>query len=197
MTKQYFTRSDRRSTRLREYDYSQCGIYFVTICAYQRECLFGNIVEGIMELNDRGRIVAKSWEWLFTQYEYLEMDSWVIMPNHFHGILTIRDNTPVRAVRDIWAIHESPLRDECHMRRPPPRKHKPLGRLIGAFKTVSTKEINLLRHTPGMPVWQRNYHDHVIRAERSLDLIREYIIHNPARWELDRNHPRNINKLAL
>jgi len=82
----------RRSIRLKEYDYSQAGAYFVTIVAWQREILFGEIVDGEMGLNDFGNIVSEKWQWMETQYEYVELGAWIVMPNHFHGILIIHDD---------------------------------------------------------------------------------------------------------
>ena len=110
-------RPRRNSLRLKGYDYTQPGAYFVTICTKNRECLFGEIVGGILKLNEYGDIVAKSWQWLEQQYSYVELDVWVVMPNHLHGIIIITDTS-----NDI--------------------KPKPLGRLVGAFKTVSAKKIN-------------------------------------------------------
>ncbi len=81
----------RRSIRLKGYDYSQAGYYFVTICCYQRQCLFGDIVDGVMRLNQYGEIVAETYQWLSQRYPYLILDEWVIMPNHFHGIMVISD----------------------------------------------------------------------------------------------------------
>ena len=135
----------RRSIRLQGYDYSQAGAYFVTIVAWQRECLFGKIVDEKMGLNDFGEIVCEKWEWLETQYEYIELGAWI---NHFHGILIIHDD---------GTGGSRPARKGDSRIAPTPPKRKPLGGLIGAFKTVSTKQINLLRDTEGQVVWQRNY----------------------------------------
>ncbi len=166
----------RRSIRLKGYDYSQAGAYFVTIVTWQREMLFGDIVNGEMVLNDFGKIVFEKWQWLETQYEYVELGTWVIMPNHFHGILVIHDDG----------------RGDSRIAPTPPIKHKPLGGLIGAFKTVSTKQINLLRDTEGQIVWQRNYYEHVIRNEPEMDRISRYIESNPLRWADDKENPTNI-----
>ncbi len=162
----------RRSIRLKGYDYSQSGGYFVTICTRNRECLFGEIVDGNIRLNDLGRGVAKCWQWLAEQYPYIQLDEWLVMPNHFHGILLI-------------------MNERRGGSRTAPTKQKPLGRLIGAFKTVSTKQINEYRDTPHAPVWQRNYYEHVIRNEIDLEEIREYIKNNPIKWLEDKNHPAN------
>ncbi|HPO65480.1 MAG TPA: transposase [Bacteroidales bacterium] len=156
----------RRSIRLKGYDYSQSGAYFVTLCTQNRACLFGDIVGGEMRLNDTGKIVADSWRWLASQYDYVELDEWVVMPNHIHGIIIVHD-----------------CRGDSRIT--PTEKRKPIGRLIGAFKTVSTKHINIMRGTPGIPVWQRNYYEHIIRNDTSLNRIRAYIVNNPIQWELD------------
>jgi len=165
----------RRSIRLKEYDYSQAGAYFVTIVAWQREVLFGEIVNGEMVLNDFGKIVSKKWQWMETQYEYVELDAWILMPNHLHGILIIHDD---------GRGGSRPA--------PTPIKHKPLGGLIGAFKTVSTKQINILRDTEGQVVWQRNYYERIIRNEPEMDRITRYIESNPLRWADDDENPNRI-----
>jgi REP element-mobilizing transposase RayT len=153
----------RRSLRLSGYDYSQAGGYFVTICTRDRVCLFGQVCDDCVDLNPLGRVVEESWHWLGRQYEQVALDASVVMPNHFHGVMLLRQDE-----------HDS---------------RKPLGRLVGAFKTVSTKRMNELRRTPGATVWQRNYYEHVIRHETDLDRIRRYIVENPARWALDRENP--------
>jgi len=115
-------------------------------------------------------VVEDSWLWLGDQYDYVVLDEYVLMPNHLHGIIFIED--PVGAVRE-----------------PPLPIRKPLGRLIGAFKTVSTKRINDLRGTPGTRVWQRNYYERVIRSRSELDRIRQYIEENPLAWAEDPENP--------
>lgn len=172
---------NRKSIRLVGYDYSSAGAYFVTICAAEKKCLFGQINEGKMILNEYGRAAAESWEWLMRQYEYLKLDKWTIMPNHLHGIITI----------DVFDR-------EGGSRTAPTKKVKPLGRLIGAFKTISTKRINELRQTPADIVWQRNYYEHIIRDENELNRICEYIINNHLKWELDiENIRRGGSRTAL
>jgi len=158
----------RRSIRLKDYDYSQAGGYFVTICTKNRQYLFGEIIYGQMVLNEAGRMVSEAWEWLEKQYNYVELDEWVIMPNHMHGIIIINDGRG------------------CS-RTAPTVKPKTLGGLIGAFKTASTKRINEKNGTPGARLWQRNYFDRVIRNEKELDQIREYVFSNPGKWEIDRD----------
>ncbi len=165
----------RRSIRLKGYDYSQAGAYFITIVTQGRVCMFGDVVDGAMCLNDTGRIVAEVWQWLATQYDYVMLDAWVVMPNHLHGIMVITD----------------PDGDADQGRggsRTAPTRRKSVGRLVGAFKTVSTKRINERHGTPGAVVWQRNYYEHIIRGAASLARIRRYIATNPSRWSMDREN---------
>jgi putative transposase len=171
----------RRSIRLKEYDYGQAGAYFVTICAGHRECLFGEVVEGKMHLSKAGIVVQSVWEKLPQRYPNTGIDVNMIMPNHFHGIITI----------DVGAIHESPLRMPTLT---PSRRKMLLSKMVGYFKMNSAKRINEIRNTPGAPVWQRNYYEHVIRNEIDLEETREYIQNNPLKWLEDENHPANIKK---
>ncbi|MFH1665640.1 MAG: transposase [Candidatus Omnitrophota bacterium] len=173
---------NRKSVRLRNYDYTQEGAYYVTVCVNEDVCrgasrsaldIFGRIENGEMILNGMGQIINDSWQWLEKQYKYIKLDEFIVMPNHIHGIVCI--NNPRMGV----------IQKEGGSRTAPTVKLKPLGRLIGAFKTVSTKQINIIRDTPGMRLWQRNYYEHVIRDESDLNRIREYITNNPLRWEED------------
>lgn len=164
----------RRSIRLRGYDYTAQGAYFVTICVQGRMCELGDMVDNEMQLNDKGRAVAETWLWLGEQYSYVTLDSWVIMPNHMHGIIAID-------VGDVKIADASAA-----------QKQKPLGRLVGAFKTVSTKRINQLRDNAGDTFWQRDFWDHVIRSETELTYIRDYIESNPAKWMDDQLYPEAL-----
>ena len=163
---------DRRSIRLTGYDYSQAGAYFVTVVVRDRSCSFGSVVDGAVQLNDTGRLVRDSWEWLAVRYPYVTLDEYVVMPNHLHGIIAMTD----------------PCRGGSRTAQTPVRR-QPLGRMIGAFKTVSTKRLNLARRTPGRPIWQRNYYERVIRDDEELAGVREYIVNNPTQWELDKYNP--------
>ncbi len=168
----------RRSIRLQGYDYSRSGGYYITIVTQGREMLFGTIVNGRMILNEYGGIVAEVWQWLQEQYPYVELGVWVVMPNHAHGIII---------------IHE----DGRGGSRSAPTgmvKRKPLGSLIGAFKTVSTKKINILRNTEGGVIWQRNYYEHIIRNDDDYNRIHLYILDNPAAWDEDDENPEKIGK---
>ena len=155
----------RRSIRLRGYDYSQPGKYHVTICTAGKEHLLGEVVEGEMHPNELGERVALCWKWLAQHYSYIDLDEWIVMPNHVHGIIIITNR-------------------EGGSRTAPTRR-KTLGSLIGAFKTVSTEDVNELRGTPGRTLWQRDFYDHIIRNEDELNKIREYIQTNPVQWRSD------------
>jgi REP element-mobilizing transposase RayT len=169
----------RRSIRLPGYDYASVGAYFVTICVHGGECLLGGVLDGEMQLSEWGQVASESWQWLETQYPYVSLDAWTIMPNHLHGII----------VMDGDLTAEGTGRGGSRTAPTAETKRKPLGRLIGAFKTVSTKRIDKLRDMPGVPFWQRNYWEHIIRNEDSLNRIRRYIEGNPARWAEDQLHP--------
>jgi putative transposase len=159
----------RRTIRLPTWDYSGDGVYFVTICTTQQLPLFGDIVNSVMRLNGFGTIVTDSWRWLASQYPYVTLDEWCLMPSHLHGILILTGRGGSRTAPTVTET--------------PPRK--PLGRLIGAFKTVSTKHINQLRRTPGAVVWQRNFWERVIRDCTEMDEIRSYIRNNVTNWAVD------------
>ncbi len=182
----------RRSIRLQGYDYSQAGAYFVTICTYQRECLFGDVVGGQMALNAHGRIACEEWGRSAQMRREIQLDEFVVMPNHVHGIVIIRDEPhPIVEAYDVGATGRSPLRTA----RPGPPKRS-LGSFIAGFKSAATQRINHLRGTPGLPVWQRNYYEHIIRNEEELNRIREYIHNNPLRWHLDRENPNRVGEDA-
>ncbi len=175
-------RHHRRSIRLPGYDYTQPGAYFVTICTHYREMLFGDVINGVVRLTPLGEIVRDEWfkSAKIRQNVLLHEDEFVIMPNHIHGIIWIVDGGEDGG--DVGADSRPPLLQ-------PRRTPKSLGSIIAGFKSAATKRINVLRETPGRPVWQRNYYEHIIRTERALDAIRSYIQDNPVRWMLDRYHP--------
>jgi len=203
-------RHRRRSIRLKGYDYTRDGTYYVTICTQDRARVFGAVVDGKMRLNAYGRKIADCWLWLAEQYPYVGLDEWVVMPNHFHGIILITDGADADDRTDAGDGGGADADDRRGGSRtaptgprnasagpcgiptgsvgPPtvPTNRKPLGRLVGAFKTVFAKHVNEIRSTPGAKLWQRNYYEHVIRDDLSLRRIREYIANNPSRWILDR-----------
>jgi len=186
----------RRSIRLDGYDYSQDGWYSVTMCALGHKCLFGKFADGQIQLYEYGRIIDKCWKWLAEQYDYVHLDRYVVMPNHLHGIIIIRRGGSRIApyVDKNRFLGGSRIYGSCEggSRTAPTentRKFKPLSRLVGAFKTVSTKQINIIRNTPGRKLWQRNYFEHIIRSEEELNHIRQYIVDNPANWQTDKENP--------
>jgi REP element-mobilizing transposase RayT len=146
---------------------------FTTVCTDGREHLFGEIHDVKMIENQNGQIVRACWNDLPNHYPNVELDEFVVMPNHMHGIIFILENR-------VGAIHESPL--------PRGRRKMLLSKIVGRFKMNAAKQINEFRHTPGLSVWQRGFYDHIIRDEQSLNRIREYIITNPDRWEYDREN---------
>jgi len=174
----------RHSIRLREWDYAQPGAYFVTIVAYGRELLFGQVVDGEIRLSEFGEIVSNEWLASAGIRREIQSDAFVVMPNHIHGIVWIFADDDI-----VGATGRSPL---------PPRGPIPksLGSFIAGYKSAVTKRINEIRGTPGNPVWQRNYYERVIRNERELDAIRRYIRDNPAHWAEDPENPslRRISK---
>jgi len=185
------SRHHRRSIRLKGYDYTRPGAYFITICTHERAHLFGAVVEGKMQLNDAGRIAEQCWRDIPVHFPHVQLDAFVIMPNHVHGVLWIVAHDGAR----VGATHASPLRNAPI----PPRGPVPqsIGAIIGQFKSAVTRQINALRNAPGAPVWQRNYYEHIIRNEQALNAIRRYIVENPLRWHLDRYNPERIGKDPL
>ena len=174
----------RRSIRLQNYDYSQPGGYYLTLVAFQREHLFGDIIKAEMVLNEAGKIVLEIWEKLPERYPNVITDERVVMPNHFHGVLFITDDIPI----PVGAIHDLPRQkrgietpEEYRLRR----RRMLLPKVVGYFKMNTAKAINLLLNSSGVPVWQRNYYEHIIRNDDELNRIRKYIYYNPQQWEKD------------
>ena len=187
----------RHSIRLKDYDYSQAGAYFVTLCAWQRECLFSEIVNGEMMLNDMGRIVESVWCRLSEQFRNATVDEYMIMPNHFHGIIFLTDSVGATPTARPVGIGSNP--EICDRQKggravgvaPTGPMSGSIGAIMAQFKSRVTKRINQFRNNPGCPVWQRNYYERVIRDENELSRAREYIVNNPMKWELDTENPIN------
>lgn len=171
-------RHHRRSIRLKGYDYSSPGAYFVTICTHRQEPLFGEVGDGEMVLSKFGQIAHDEWLASPNIRREIELDAFVVMPNHIHGIVWIV----------VGATGRSPLHGQSPLRPRGPAP-KSLGAFVAGYKSAVTKRINQRRDTPGHPVWQRNYWEHIVRTERALDAIRRYIADNPVRWSLDRYNP--------
>jgi REP element-mobilizing transposase RayT len=184
---------NRHSIRLKGYDYSQAGSYFVTICTQHRECMFGEIVDGEMILNDMGKIVKNEWVLTERLRENVHCGKNIVMPNHFHGIIVITGGGTARRARTDGMRH-TPT-DGTHHAPTVERFGKPVSNsiptIIRAFKSAVTREINRFRQTPGEKLWQRNYYEHVIRDEKDHHRLYRYIESNPLKWELDSLHPVN------
>ena len=181
----------RHSIRLPGYDYAHPGVYFATICASGGESLFGAIVEGEVRLNEAGRIVQEEWARSASIRREIVLDEFVIMPNHVHGIVLIKHD-PVgatgRRCRVVFPAR-SPLLPFCEVGRPGPGPRS-LASFVAGFKSAATKRINVLRRTPGLAVWQRNYYEHIIRDEDDLHRIRQYVADNPLAWSMDEENHR-------
>ena len=170
-------RHHRRSIRQRGYDYSQAGTYFITICTQGPACLFGKIVDGKMLFNATGRLVDECWNDIPAHFPHVELDEFAVMPNHVHGILSI--------IETVGAKNVSPLPSQQR-----PGTSKTIGSIICGFKIGPTKWIRA--NTDIRDVWQRNYYEHIIRDDASLNRIRQYIMQNPPRWAEDFENPENV-----
>jgi REP element-mobilizing transposase RayT len=194
----------RRSIRLKEYDYSQAGAYFVTMCTQNRECLFGEISDGKMELNNAGIMAEQCWNEIPKHYPHVGLDACVIMPNHIHGIIMIENGV---VPTNVGANNYSPLHT-AHSPLPQPSKQpgtpgqpespepsvrpngtsKTIGAVVRGYKIGVTKWFR--ENTQIKIVWQRNYYERIIRDDDELNRIRQYIVDNPINWQNDENYFR-------
>ena len=152
----------------------------MTICAWQRECVFGEINDGRITLNEFGGIAEACLKAIPKHFQYVDIDETVIMPNHVHLILTIYDDGRGTACR-------APTKEQ--FAKPVPNS---IPTIIRSFKSAVTRQIHISRNTQGRPVWQSNYYEHVIRNEKELFVIRRYIRDNLLNWDKDENNPVNI-----
>jgi len=166
----------RRSIRLPGYDYSQADAYYVTIVTYHRDCLFGEIVNEAMILNDFGKIVDECWRAIPDHFPFVELGAYVIMPNHVHGIIVITDGR--------GTIYRAPTQEQFQ---------KPVAgsipTIIRTYKASVTRRIGRELNATG--IWQRNYYEHIIRDEKDLQNKTDYINANPSLWDEDENNPKN------
>jgi putative transposase len=167
----------RRSIRLEDYDYTENGAYFVTLCTRNKERLFGEVINGEMILSETGCIVEKEWLNVAIARSTVRLDQYVVMPNHFHGIIWIERN------------NEGTASCAPTMPRFGQVVSGSLSAIIRGFKSAVANRFNKINNLTGTTIWQRNFYEHVIRDEPSLNRIREYIINNPLSWELDRENP--------
>lgn len=162
----------RRSIRLRGHDYAKVGAYFVTICTQGRSCPLGRIVDGALVLNEPGRLVQTLWEALPTYHPTVETDTFVVMPNHVHGI--------------VWLEPDRTEADRVGARFIAPPS---LGGIVRAFKARCARAIGRAWGRTRLAIWQRNYHERIVRDEAELDRIRRYIVENPFNWGTDPENP--------
>jgi putative transposase len=213
----------RRSVRLKAYDYAQAGAYFITVCTHRRNCLLTTIADEETVLSRYGEIVQKCWDEIPSHFAHAELDTFVIMPNHLHGIVILTDTSTSHTGGTVGAQHMDGLRSDIvgapHVDDPrlntvvnnvgaqhavpsttqafhslPPGS---LPTIVRSFKSASTKRINDWRGTRASSVWQRNYHEHVIRNDSELDRIREYVATNPLAWALDRENPHRTGSSSF
>ncbi len=190
----------RHSIRLAEYDYSSAGFYFVTICVQERECLLGEIVDSEVILNDAGRMVAKTWQELPAKYPDIAIDEYVIMSNHFHGIIILQqpDPSPVGAgPRACPGFNKSQTIGHPQGGAPTEMGQLSLPDVVHRFKSLTTARyrhgVNHHNWPPfSRKLWQRNYYERIIRNENELQQTRQYIHDNPTQWESDDKNPTNL-----
>jgi REP element-mobilizing transposase RayT len=185
---------NRQSIRLKNYDYSQPGYYFITICTQDRIHRFGKIIDEKMRLNDAGEIVADEWKKTPIMRKHIQLDEWIIMPNHFHAIITVgaRCTRPMNNTRPLTengrtenGRTENGRMVNGRMQSAPTDSQVVLGDIVRGFKSSVTKRVRQLPNMNDTRLWQRNYWEHIIRNENELNHIRNYIRHNPQKWEMD------------
>jgi len=160
----------RKATRLCHYDYSLAGCYFITICTHERHYLFGDVIDGEMRLNECGQIAHKELETLSGRYDNVDVDIFVVMPNHAHLILRI---------------------EMAEWINPFPTKAVDVPNIIGKYKAGVTRSAGSAFMRSESKIWQLSYHDHIIRNDKSYEKIAKYIEHNPRLWDEDRHNPGN------
>ncbi len=170
----------RRSIRLKDYDYSQAGAYFVTICTKERECFFGNVIDDRVILSEIGKVARKGWLDIPLNFQNLELDEFMVMPNHIHGIIIFNDG---RGLINQAPTNQTPTDTWILMKNP----EQTLGKIIRFYKARTSNSIHDKWH-PDFK-WQRNYYEHIIRNEKELNSIREYIRYNPLKWDEDEENP--------
>ncbi|CAG1013510.1 hypothetical protein ANRL4_04955 [Anaerolineae bacterium] len=184
----------RHSVRLKRYDYSQVGGYFVTIVTWQREFLFGAIENKEMKLSRYGQIVQKWWGEIPIHFPNVETGAFAIMPNHIHGIIFILGCGDIEIVRGRGAVlaPDDNVSHDTQGGETPPLRVPTLGQIIAYFKYQSTKEMNMVENTGTVTkFWQRNYYEHVIRDEKDLQNKTGYVEANPLLWDEDDENPVN------
>ena len=176
-----------KTTRLKNYDYSTDGYYFVTICVKNNSCLFGNVNNGKIALSETGKIAEIFWQEIPDHFPFIRLDEFIIMPNHIHGIIIINR----RDVACNVSTEKTANTKKMSIISP---KRGSLSSVIRSYKSNCTKTINKIQNKFNFQ-WQPRFYDHIIRDEKSLHNIREYIIHNPLNWDTDEENP-SIRKIC-
>ena len=180
----------RRSIRLKGFDYTQEGAYFVTICTQNQACLFGDIVNGQMRLTDVGEVADICWRAIPQHFPRVVLDAFVVMPNHVHGIIWIGPENRANVGAKIFSpLPPRPSQRSASEFRSP---SKTVGSIVRGFKIGVTKWVRANKNF--YTVWQRNYYEHIIRNETALNRLRQYIADNPARWADDQENPIHYSK---
>ena len=185
---------DKKQYRYKGYDYSKDGLYFVTICTKDRELYFGDIINEKMRLSRIGRAVERFWLEIPKHFPFVELDEFVIMPNHIHGIIEIARDAEIQNVgtqnvgtQNVGTQNFVFLQEEYQNKLGPQSKN--LSSIIRGFK-IGVKKFCTNNNV--IFAWQSRFYDRIIRNEKELNNIRQYIIDNPLKWELDRNNPVNL-----
>jgi putative transposase len=169
---------ERKQNRLKDWNYSSDGWYFITICTQNREEHFGEIIDGEMVLSECGKIAKQCWEEIRDHFYGCELDEFIVMPNHIHGIVVIEQKDCVASVGNRYI---------CSL----PKNTMKLSKIIGTYKAAVTRKINKSQEE-FLFQWQKSFYDHIIRDEKALRKIREYIYYNVDKWEQDEENPQNI-----
>jgi len=177
----------RKSIRLKGYDYAQAGLYFITICVQNKACLFGNIVNNEMILNEYGQIAHAEWIKTAKIRPYVELGEFIVMPNHLHGIICLSGrgvlHTPKINAPETNAT-KTCVQNEGVCNTPLRSSSQTIGAILRGYKSAVTKQLGLFNFN--QKFWQRNYYEHIIRNEQSHQRIADYIINNPAKWTEDK-----------
>ncbi len=182
----------RKSVRLQGFDYASSGAYFVTICTFQRQGLFGEIANGMVGLNEIGKMVLWHWNRIPTHFKNVELDEYIIMPNHLHGIICIADDVGAKhSFPDPLKVCQDHSQNASPLQRPNGTESQSLCAIVQNFKSITARKFHKMHRVEDGRLWQRNYYEHVIRNENELNRIREYIIYNPVKWDEDKENPKN------
>jgi len=197
----------RQSIRLKGYDYTQPGGYFVTLATDRHQFFFGELRAGRVLLNRAGQVAQACWQAIPAHFANVALDAFIVMPNHVHGILIIEETDLADGA--VGAKHASPLQPASLHKPPlpnlplqndaqnennPPRgtTSGSISAIVQAYKSAVTQRINALENTPGGILWQRGFYEHILRDDAELDRIRGYILANPQNWETDEENPLRL-----